>query len=175
MNMTRRGTMVLIGGAMAAATVRPALAAGTVVNVSLWDRGPGSMDAAMAASGHGPLLGLGMKHSGAAMPEAMMGVTATPDSVPAGEVTFEVVNDSKDTIHEMVVAPVPAGGQPLPYINDEERVDEEKAGHLGEVSELDAGQRGALRVTLKPGQYVLYCNIPGHYSAGMWTVITVTG
>ena len=28
---------------------------------------------------------------------------------------------------------------------------------------------------LKPGLYILYCNIPGHYVLGMWTLMTVTG
>jgi uncharacterized cupredoxin-like copper-binding protein len=26
---------------------------------------------------------------------------------------------------------------------------------------------------LKPGRYILYCNIPGHYALGMWTLLTV--
>ena len=27
---------------------------------------------------------------------------------------------------------------------------------------------------LKPGRYMLYCNLPGHYMAGMWTLLEVT-
>jgi hypothetical protein len=37
------------------------------------------------------------------------------------------------------------------------KVDEDKAGvHLGEVSELDPGKTGALRLDLKTGIYLLY-------------------
>jgi len=43
------------------------------------------------------------------------------------------------------------------------------------VSELAPGKSGVLRIALKPGKYILYCNAPGHYALGMWTEITVTG
>lgn len=35
--------------------------------------------------------------------------------------------------------------------SDEEKVDEDAAGHIGEVAELETGQSGALTMTLKPG------------------------
>ena len=35
------------------------------------------------------------------------------------------------------------------------------------------GAPPAETLTLKPGKYLLYCNLPGHYIAGMWTVIDV--
>ena len=44
---------------------------------------------------------------------------------------------------------------------------------LGEVSELDPGKSGTLTLKLDPGTYMLFCNIPGHYMAGMWTTVTV--
>ena len=34
---------------------------------------------------------------------------------------------------------------------------------LGEVSELDPGKSGTLTLTIKPGKYLLVCNVPGHY------------
>ena len=43
-----------------------------------------------------------------------------------------------------------------PIIDDEKRVDEDKAGDKGEVSELDPGKSGSLTVNLKPGIYLLY-------------------
>ena len=88
-------------------------------------------------------------------------------SAPAGKVTFEVTNASKDIVHEMIVSPVPAGGKMLPYLADEKNVDEDAAGHLGEVSELDPGKAGTLTLDLKPGKYVLFCNIPSHFMNGM--------
>jgi uncharacterized cupredoxin-like copper-binding protein len=41
------------------------------------------------------------------------------------------------------------------------------------VSELDPGKSGALTITLEPGLYLLFCNVPGHFISGMWTTITV--
>jgi uncharacterized cupredoxin-like copper-binding protein len=74
----------------------------------------------------------------------------------------------------MIVMYLADPAQELPYINIEIRVDEDKAGDKGEVSELDPGTSGKLTVTLKPGKYLLICNVPGHYAAGMWSEFTVT-
>jgi len=103
----------------------------------------------------------------------VMGVTVNTTVIPAGKVTFDVINASTDSEHEMVVTKLSGSGGTLPYDADAMRVDEEAAGSKGEVSELPAGEKGALTVTLAPGTYVLYCNIEGHYAAGMWTEITV--
>jgi len=62
----------------------------------------------------------------------------------------------------------------LPYLANENRVDEDKSGDKGEVSELEPGKWGSLTVTLEPGKYLLICNVPGHYGAGMWTEFAVT-
>jgi uncharacterized cupredoxin-like copper-binding protein len=117
---------------------------------------------------------MGMGMMGADMTMAMMGVKVDQTTLAAGEVTFEVTNTSKDFVHEMVISPVADTTKPLPYLQDQEKVDEDTAGHLGEVAELDPGAKGALTITLTPGTYILYCNIPGHFINGMWTTITVT-
>jgi uncharacterized cupredoxin-like copper-binding protein len=147
---------------MTVAATGPSQAAGSVVNVALWDKG---VDVPMVTN-----LGLGM---GGDLSKATMGVSATPETVKPGMVTFEVLNTSKDQIHEMIVARLANMKKPLPYIADENRVDEDKEGDLGEVSELDPGKSGALRIEMKPGTYILYCNVPGHYVTGMWTTFTV--
>jgi uncharacterized cupredoxin-like copper-binding protein len=150
--------------AIGAALANPSYAAGTVVNVSLWDKG-GTVE--MPTD-------LGFPAAGKDMSKVTMGVAVSVDTVKAGEVTFEVLNSSKDTIHEVIVARLKDATSPLPYLASEFKVDEDKAGsHLGEVSELDPGQTGALRLDLKPGIYLLYCDIAGHYMAGMWTLFTV--
>ncbi len=172
MTISRRTTLGLIAGSLATMAMTPAFAAKTTtVNVSLWDRGDGSMD----MLGQGKPMGMAMMGDMKVidMPMKMMGVTAHSNSVPAGVVTLNVTNNSQDTIHEMIVSPIVDTHTPLPYLPDELRVDEDAATHLGEVSELDPGQSGALTLTLKPGSYILYCNIPGHYVMGMWTVLQV--
>lgn len=161
MKITRKAFIAAFAGlALAAAT--PAFA-GTTVTVSLWDKGA---DMAMPTD-----LGYGM---GGDMSKATMGIDISPKTVEAGHVTFIVTNASTDTIHEMIVAPLKSADEKLPYIDNENRVDEEKAGHLGEVSELDPGASGELGIDLKPGTYIVYCNIPGHYVAGMWALLNVT-
>ena len=149
---------------MGLAMCGPSQAAGTVVNVSLWDKG-GNMP--MATD-------LGFPATGKDMSKVTMGIAVSTDTVNAGEVTFEVLNSSTDTVHEVIVAVLLDLTTPLVYLDSEGKVDEDKSGHhLGEVSELEPGKTGALRLDLKPGHYLLYCNIAGHYMAGMWTLITV--
>lgn len=136
--------------------------AATTVHVSLTDDGT---DAALAGD-----MGMGMS---ADMSKAIMHVTADTASVSAGEVTFEVTNASKSMVHEMLVVKVSDLATQLPYDAATDRIDEDKAGSLGEVSELDAGKSGSLTLKLEPGTYLLFCNLRGHYMAGMWTTITV--
>jgi uncharacterized cupredoxin-like copper-binding protein len=156
---------VLIAAAVAGPTFATAYAAETasVVNVQLVDQG-GAKEMPN---------GLGM-NMGGDMAKATMGVKIDASSVTAGQVTFNVVNNSKDMVHELIVGHLdnPAK-QKLPYVAGDLKVDEEGSDHLGEVSELDPGKSGALILTLKPGTYILYCNVAGHYMAGMWTELTV--
>src|SRR4051812_27841712 len=141
-----------------------AAGAGTVVTAELWDKG---------ASMEMPT-GLAYLAPGLDRSKATMGIKLSRDSVPAGDVTFEVKNASKDTVHEMIVMYLENPIKALPYIDVENRVDEDKAGDKGEVSELDPGKSGSLTVGLRPGKYLLICNVPGHFVAGMWTEFAVT-
>lgn len=159
--------------ALAALLPGAALAGATTITVTLWDKGATSMDGMDEAHP----MGMAMMDAPAMktmMPMVTMGIRIDRAEVPAGAVTFAVTNASTDIIHEMIVAPVADPMVPVPYAADEVRVDEEAAGSLGEVSELDPGKVGSLTLTLTPGDYLLYCNIPGHYIMGMWTLVTVT-
>ncbi len=156
-----------VGFTFAAATLLfalPALADATI-QVSLWDKGGMDMDMSKNM-----MMGMGMHGK---MHMAMMGIKVDKKTVPAGKVTFNVKNDAKDLQHEMLVSPVKDENTVLPFVEAENRVDEEKSGDLGEVSELDPGKSGSLTLDLAPGTYILFCNIPGHYGAGMWTTIVV--
>ena len=117
--------------------------------------------------------GLGMGMPGADMTKASMSITAMPATVETGPVTFNVRNTSKELVHEMLVVPVGTDLTQLPYDKSNEDVSEDSAGSLGEVEERDPGATGTLTLDLKPGKYILFCNVPGHYTAGMWTVLTV--
>ena len=126
-----------------------ALADGTV-NVLLED----------ASSGAGDLSGMKM--------------TATPDTVKTGRVTIHATNQSKGLIHEVVVVRPPGNGATLPYDDKTGKVVEKRIRRLGEVSDLAAGKSGSQTLQLTPGGYLLICNQPNHYKAGMWTKLTVT-
>ena len=154
----------LLAAGLAFACSATVASAATVVNVELWDKGG---DTPMAT-------GVAYATPGLDFSKATMGMKLSRKSAPAGRVTFHVTNSSKDQVHEMIVMYLQDPTKHLPYVENENRVDEDKAGDKGEVSELDAGHSGSLTVPLKPGKYLLVCNVPGHYEAGMWTEFTVT-
>jgi uncharacterized cupredoxin-like copper-binding protein len=151
--------VILTGAAMMMAG--PSLAA-TTINVDMGDKG----SSVPMATG----LGHGM---GGDMAKATMFIKLDQDHVAAGEITFVATNSSKDMVHEMIVAPLTSAAEILPYEGEENEVNEEKAGYLGEIEEVEAGKSGTMTLELKPGEYILYCNLPGHYMAGMWTILTV--
>jgi len=139
---------------------------GTVVNVSLTNMG-GSM---MGGQGNGMMGGGGV-----------MGLSVDHVTVPHGTVSFLVTNDGSID-HEMVVLPLAtsqtAGARTA---GGDGKIDE--AGSLGEASKTNGanagdgitpGASGWVTVTLAPGQYELVCNLPRHYSAGMYTQLNVT-
>jgi uncharacterized cupredoxin-like copper-binding protein len=97
----------------------------------------------------------------------------TPDitTIPAGKVTFKATNiDSVK--HEMLVIPTLTGIN-LPYNKAISRVFEDKIQSMGEVAEIEGGTSGEVSLDLKPGTYVLICNLVAHYESGMHTLITV--
>jgi uncharacterized cupredoxin-like copper-binding protein len=102
-----------------------------------------------------------------------MTIKASTSKVGAGKVTFSVANQSSGLVHELIVAAVRDTSTPLSYVDADFRVDEDSVRVLGEVPELDPGKSGELTLALDPGTYVLFCNMPGHYKAGMWATITV--
>lgn len=119
-------------------------AAGSVVKVTLWDQG---MD--------------------------RMGIKTDRSMVPPGSTTFQVVNQSSEFVHEMVLVRSPGTGKPLPYDAAGKVVKEEDLQDLGEVADLDPGKSGDLTVTLEPGEYFLICNEPSHFKHGMSTTLEV--
>lgn len=159
----RQILLVLAGASLTVAGIAgPAGAARkNVIKVALWDKG---VQAPMATD-----LGIGGSGNKA---NASMGLKLSSKTAKAGKVTFEVTNTSKDTVHEVVVLPY-KDGETYPYSDKDMRIDEEAAGHLGEVSELQPGKSGSVTLDLKAGKYLLVCNIAGHYKNGMWEIITL--
>ncbi len=163
--MTKRLKYAFLGVVSAVVFAASSFAASAegLVTAHLWDKG-----AAMEMT---PNFAYGA--SAADKAKATMGIKLSQMSVPAGKVKFNVTNDSKDTIHEMVVLQ-PADLNKLAYVDAENRLSEESNVHIGEVSELDPGKTGSVTLDMKPGTYLIVCNIPGHYKAGMWELLKVT-
>ena len=104
-----------------------------------------------------------------------MTLTATPDSVPAGDVTFTVKNTG--TIdHEMVVLKTDTPFDQLPVgASEPDKVDE--TANVGETGDpaVKPGETRTFTITgMAAGKYVLVCNIAKHYAMGMRAPFTVT-
>ena len=98
-------------------------------------------------------------------------LTAEPVSVKAGPVTFTLA-DKGTKKHEMVVLKTDEPFDGL-AVDAEHKVSEDTS--AGEVGEIDGGKSGTVTLDLKPGKYVLVCNIALHYGQGMRAAFTVTG
>ena len=90
-------------------------------------------------------------------------------TIPAGKVTFQVKN-AGSMVHEFVVLKTNTPGADLKVTNG--KADE--TGNIGETGDMKAGASKDLTLTLKPGHYVVLCNLPGHYAGGMYKDFTVS-
>src|SRR5665213_290034 len=156
------------GGAFRDASVAPSgqcaapALGGSVVDVSLMNMMNGQM-------------------GGGWMTGGSMLLSTSTNHAAAGTVSFRVANMGT-LVHELVVLPLPAtqiAGNRVATIDG--RVDE--MGSLGEVSNtcargagtgLSPGTVGWDTLQLPPGNYELFCDLAGHYAAGMYVELTVS-
>ena len=92
-----------------------------------------------------------------------MYVRPASHTVKAGRVTF-VVRNAGQAMHRFAVGRAPLqmkGAEPSP------------AAALARGRMLGSGATERVAVTLRPGRYVLWCLVPGHYLAGQRTTIEV--
>lgn len=115
-------------------------------------------------------LGMGMK---ADMTKAPMGVAVNPKTATPGAVRFDVTNLAASLVHEIQVARITDESQVLTYDQSRNKVDTEGLQVLGSVSEIMPSHSASLIIDLAPGKYLLFCNVAGHYMAGMWATIEV--
>jgi uncharacterized cupredoxin-like copper-binding protein len=99
-----------------------------------------------------------------------------PDAavVPAGTVRLRILNHGP-TSHEFIVVRTDRAPDRLPLQSDGLTVNEDAPGIdlLDEVDGLDIDDRQTLVLRLTPGNYVLYCNLEGHYLGGMHASLAV--
>ena len=97
---------------------------------------------------------------------AHMSIVLDRDTIKAGRVTLQAENQSKNLVHEVIIGH-DDGAKELPMDAKHDRVIESRVRRLGEIADLPPGKTGKVSVTLKPGNYVLFCNQAGHYQDGM--------
>jgi uncharacterized cupredoxin-like copper-binding protein len=94
--------------------------------------------------------------------------------VPSGTVSFRILNQGPTT-HQLIVVRTDLAPDKLPLQRDGLTVNEDAPGIdlLDEVGGLDIDDRQTLVLRLAPGNYVLYCNLEGHYLGGMHASLAV--
>jgi len=105
-------------------------------------------------------------------------VTSDPTGVSTGGVQFNVTNHGA-IAHEFVIMQTDNPPNALLYDDTTQKAVEDAPGQQdvgevgGELPFILPGQTESGPFDLAPGSYVLLCNIPGHYKAGMYTSFTV--
>lgn len=84
-------------------------------------------------------------------------------SAPAGKVTFVVANAGK-IAHDFVVLRTNLAPGKLPVAGNVAK----EVGRQGKIPIFGPRQTRRLALTLRPGKYVLICNVAGHYKLGMF-------
>jgi hypothetical protein len=96
-------------------------------------------------------------------------------TVRAGKTTFTIANTGT-IAHELLV--FKSDLKPSAYPTNAAGGIKEEGGGVALVSDganIDPGGSQSRTIDLAPGTYLFVCNIPGHFKAGMFTVVTVTG
>ena len=101
-------------------------------------------------------------------------IMAETPSVPAGDVTFDVVNTG-DEVHEMIVFKSDLDVKALPQSSkNKDEVDEDAVGeYIGAFEDVQSATSANGTLVLGPGRYILLCNLTKHYGLGMVSTLTV--
>jgi uncharacterized cupredoxin-like copper-binding protein len=102
-------------------------------------------------------------------------INVQPARVRAGDLRLIVHNKGPDT-HELLVVRELNFHAQLPIRADGFTVDEEALEKVM-VGSVDGAAPGSVRrfsLHLRPGKYVLFCNMAGHYMGGMQAELVVT-
>jgi len=97
-------------------------------------------------------------------------------TLKAGPTTIEAPNEGS-VEHELVLFESNENAADLPTEAsgdvDEEKLEEEGGEEAGEIEDVEAGDTKSGKFNLKPGKYVMFCNLPGHYARGMYGTVVV--
>jgi uncharacterized cupredoxin-like copper-binding protein len=99
----------------------------------------------------------------------------TPAVLRPGRFKLAITN-AGPTMHELNVVRTNRAADALPVSADglvDDQSPHEDFTHLAEAEGLDIGDHASLTLNLPAGNYVMYCNMDGHYQSGMATTFTV--
>lgn len=94
--------------------------------------------------------------------------------VGSGSMDLDVSNDGL-LLHELVLVEADDADATLPTVNGSLDMAALDGRVVVEVAELSPGDEIRATIDLDPGQYILFCNFAGHYDAGMYQVLEVSG
>jgi uncharacterized cupredoxin-like copper-binding protein len=98
-------------------------------------------------------------------------LAATPGTSSAGDITFAIQNDGP-SVHEFAIVRTDDAPDALPVENG--LIPEGQIDIVDEVEDIAPSTNASLSSNLEPGSYVLVCNLPAHYEAGMYAAFTVS-
>src|SRR3954468_2722567 len=113
----------------------------------------------------------GSTAGGVSATEKDFAIDFASSSAPAGSVTFNISNEGPSA-HEFVVIETDDAPDALPTKNG--TVDEDNLTVVDEAEDIAPSTTATLTTDLEAGSYVIICNVPGHYEAGMHTAFTAS-
>lgn len=101
-------------------------------------------------------------------------IDLSTDQANSGVVTFHITNQASDMMHEFIVIKTDLAPDELPT-DELGRMEEDKVDIIDAHEDIFFGTTVNMQVNLEPGHYVVVCNLPEHYQAGMATDFNVVG
>jgi uncharacterized cupredoxin-like copper-binding protein len=143
-------------------------AGGTQAGGMMSSSGTSSANMMMGAGGHGSFTSMQMAAAAHGKVYVQLGdywAAPTVSSVRAGKVTFVARNVGR-VPHELMV-------ERMPMKFDSPMQPNEDAAQ-GMIDDMAVGKSGRMTMRLRPGTYMLFCNVSGHYAAGQHMTFDVT-
>ncbi len=129
----------------------------------------GTAQASVPTAGNATTASTGATHVTVTLGDNMR-IALDKSSVPAGKVTFSVTNTGTMK-HEVVVLKTDLAPDQIPAGKEAGMVSEDTS--VGESGDMDPGTSKEFTLDLAAGKYLLICNEPGHFAAGMHTPFVV--
>ncbi len=98
--------------------------------------------------------------------------TLSKDSASAGTVVFHLKNAATDVPHQFTIVKTDLDASKLPT-DANGNVDISQLDSVGASQQIQPGDSADLSVDLTAGHYDIFCDVAGHYMAGMYADFTV--